>query len=362
MNYPLKFELDRRQAVLNIGYGAGSSPTFGTVLVADGTAAAPSISFSADTDTGFYRNASNSVALSNGGFISLRFINSGGGIIQNGNNAASLSLLDTGAVGLTAAGTNQNITFTPSGSGAGAGKVVVTQAISSTGEIAGIQCVNTDLGSGNIAGVQYKTGVSANVWQTFARNGDLFIGVATVADYVQFKQTTGRLLLGTGATDSGALLQVGTDLITKENGIVLGTDTFIYRRLSGAVAVAHATQPQIYLSDLSGTVHAYVLGSTNLLRLGGNAATAQTRIDSGGAQACLFDTSQNAAFAGNITAPLNRSIGFQSSGVFWNSGTGSPEGVLSAPVGSIYSRTNGGAGTTLYVKESGAANTGWIAK
>lgn len=43
-------------------------------------------------------------------------------------------------------------------------------------------------------------------------------------------------------------------------------------------------------------------------------------------------------------------------------GAGSPEGVLIAPVGSTYRRTDGGAGTSFYVKESGAGNTGWIAK
>jgi len=48
--------------------------------------------------------------------------------------------------------------------------------------------------------------------------------------------------------------------------------------------------------------------------------------------------------------------------VFWSSGTGSPEGVVTANIGSIYSRSDGGAGTTLYVKESGTGNTGWIAK
>jgi hypothetical protein len=46
----------------------------------------------------------------------------------------------------------------------------------------------------------------------------------------------------------------------------------------------------------------------------------------------------------------------------FTSGTGSPESVKTAPVGSLYTRTDGGASTTLYVKESGAGNTGWIAK
>jgi hypothetical protein len=43
-------------------------------------------------------------------------------------------------------------------------------------------------------------------------------------------------------------------------------------------------------------------------------------------------------------------------------GSGSPEGAVTGSIGDIYQRTNGGASTTLYVKESGnATNTGWIA-
>lgn len=43
-------------------------------------------------------------------------------------------------------------------------------------------------------------------------------------------------------------------------------------------------------------------------------------------------------------------------------GAGSPQGVITAPPGSLYTNTSGGSGTTLYVKESGTGNTGWAAK
>lgn len=43
-------------------------------------------------------------------------------------------------------------------------------------------------------------------------------------------------------------------------------------------------------------------------------------------------------------------------------GTGSPESVVTGAIGSTFHRTDGGASTTLYVKESGAGNTGWVAK
>ncbi len=43
-------------------------------------------------------------------------------------------------------------------------------------------------------------------------------------------------------------------------------------------------------------------------------------------------------------------------------GFGSPEGVITAPTGSFYLAAAGGSGTTLYVKESGTGNTGWVGK
>jgi hypothetical protein len=46
-------------------------------------------------------------------------------------------------------------------------------------------------------------------------------------------------------------------------------------------------------------------------------------------------------------------------------GSGSPEGRVGAPVGVLYTRTDGTAGATLYVKESAASATdptGWAAK
>jgi hypothetical protein len=44
-------------------------------------------------------------------------------------------------------------------------------------------------------------------------------------------------------------------------------------------------------------------------------------------------------------------------------GEGSPEGVVTANPGKIYINTDGGAGTTFWVKETGVnTNTGWDAK
>jgi hypothetical protein len=46
-----------------------------------------------------------------------------------------------------------------------------------------------------------------------------------------------------------------------------------------------------------------------------------------------------------------------------HSGTGSPEGVVIGSIGDLYLRTDGGPGTTLYVKETNISpTTGWVAK
>jgi len=49
-------------------------------------------------------------------------------------------------------------------------------------------------------------------------------------------------------------------------------------------------------------------------------------------------------------------------GLNFTQGVGDPEGVVTAPVGSLFVRSDGGAGTTLYVKEANTDATGWVAK
>ena len=71
------------------------------------------------------------------------------------------------------------------------------------------------------------------------------------------------------------------------------------------------------------------------------------------------DANNWAELAGNVlSVPSGINVGTAR----YRTGSGSPEGVVTAPVGSLYTRTDGGGGTTLYVKESGTGNTGWVAK
>ena len=50
------------------------------------------------------------------------------------------------------------------------------------------------------------------------------------------------------------------------------------------------------------------------------------------------------------------------SSLYQRFGSGSPESVVTAPTGATYHRTDGGSGSSYYVKESGSGATGWVGK
>lgn len=74
-----------------------------------------------------------------------------------------------------------------------------------------------------------------------------------------------------------------------------------------------------------------------------------------------FNTLVGRGASGNISALTQTQakllLGFDT--LF--SGTGSPEGSVTSTVGGLFRRTDGATGSTLYVKESGSGNTGWLA-
>ena len=449
-NPSLAFNVDQNTGLYNIGpnnIGVAANgakvldiattglTVVGAVNVADGTAAAPSISFSADTDTGLYRSAANTVSVSVGGARGFDF--SGSGFTLRG-----VPILGTDSIAITAGGTNKNITLTPSGTGTVVSTNVNFDVTSSlvTAEVYCTAAFSIGRG-GSIALGGLVDGSNSSTFAAIAGQKESavsgatggYLGLFTRANGAAMTErarilSTGRFLLGT-ITDSGALLQIGTNTTANTGGMVFGTDTFLYRVGNGNIAVAGTTNPAFnyyagstligYCSSVAGsmTIATAGAGSPSLILKSGNEVTALT-----------LDSSQNATFAGYISTAAAGRITFTgrarlespvdgvlslynaaasdftrlqfggttssfpalkrnsatleakladdsaytnfaasryyngSTNVFWAFGTGSPEGVVSASVGSIYSRTDGGAVTSFYVKETGSGNTGWVAK
>jgi hypothetical protein len=150
----------------------------------------------------------------------------------------------------------------------------------------------------------------------------------------------------------------GTDLAVSAGDDITFTDTS--RAIFG-----NSSDLQIYHDGSSSRIAEN--GTGNLLIQGTNLTLADTTTGenfltaiSNGAVSLFYNgfarlVSSNAGITVTGGVTLN-------SGITFSSGAGTPESSITAPVGSLYTRTDGGASTTLYVKESGAGNTGWVAK
>ena len=115
---------------------------------------------------------------------------------------------------------------------------------------------------------------------------------------------------------------------------------------------------RVEFEDDTGMCRVGTLAGKLLLEADPLDATADTKIGLrvDGVEKAKVDGNGLEAADGKFTASLTRGT----SG--WYTGSGTPEGSVTAVVGSIYTRTDGGSNTTLYVKESGTGNTGWVAK
>jgi hypothetical protein len=292
------------------------STIFGTGLFADGSAAAPSIAFSADTDTGFYRDSANLLAFSAGGLAQLRF--GGAGTIYGGALTNFVRLGSSGSIELAAAGTGQNITLTPSDGLVIGGITNVGGSITS-----GFRATNgaAALSTSAIAGFSCQIPlVSPNIFQFFTRNGLGFIGQAAVADHITlFPVAGGRVGIGT-TTDSGTLLQVGTNTITGAGGMVFGTDCFLFRRgvaVLNSSATLESSNASISFNSTTSTPSA-ILANENTPIVSRN-GTQIAFLDAGYWQTAIFktnnttalslDASQNATFAGWIKPRLATTAG-----------------------------------------------------
>jgi hypothetical protein len=151
--------------------------------------------------------------------------------------------------------------------------------------------------------------------------------------------------------------EAGTEVLNKSSS---ATD-WAYRLFSQGLSGKRSTDahPRIELDFVNGRIYMGA-GSAALTEyiglIGSSLTTTRTLIPATDNNRANGD----ASFRWSDTFSTNFRPG--AGGPIWTSGAGTPEGAVTAPVGSLFTRTDGGAGTTLYVKESGSGNTGWVAK
>jgi hypothetical protein len=131
-----------------------------------------------------------------------------------------------------------------------------------------------------------------------------------------------------------------------------GSHTYgVYFAGSGAGIISH-----IYAGGNS-------LGPTTYLvyLTGGSADVVLMSIGNNGYTNTVYEGVSGTTYAdSNIDFLVPRQIQMGQCRVY--TGVGSPAGSITANVGSLYLRADGGTSTTLYVKESGSGTSGWVAK
>lgn len=187
--------------------------------------------------------------------------------------------------------------------------------------------------------------------------GDVYLrsdGGAGTAVYYKYKDAG----LSTGWTTIGARRGNGSP-----NGSQTGNPGEIFVREDAVVG----TDPEFYIKVTGTSTNTgwYPFPTQRLLRGSGSPNGSQlgspgdiySRTDGAGGTALYVKESGSETTSGWIGIGI---IGTGSSFIY--RGSGSPNGSITAAVGSLYLRTDGGAGTSFYVKESGTGNSGWVGK
>lgn len=205
-------------------------------------------------------------------------------------------------------------------------------------------------GSGNMGIGTYSLASNVDGPNNVGVGGGSLNGLTTGTGNVSIGTNSGGFLT---SGDYGTYIGYGTrgttgafsETVIGHDAIGLGSNTVVIGR------------PEVTLTRLQGEVES----------MGGEFRVYGTYTSSSNFEALTFiaGASENqikptAGGGGGTARPT--SYHTTDTGVRFMSGAGTPEGVVSAPVGSLYTRTDGGASTTLYVKESGTGNTGWVAK
>lgn len=243
---------------------------------------------------------------------------------------------------------------------------VVTSANAS--DLASLQTllneIKTDLNA-HIASTTYHQAADAVNTITSPNATDLATAIALArelqADYNLHRSESGVHHVADGknaATSPNPASMSQAEAITLANDLKTQYNAHVNAEIMSDVAFTGG--------DASGTWYVYIDSSTNAL--------AKSQSLPGNQHVLLCSVSWNGttlSSLSNLTAAENHMdtlrlatkllFGVLNGTVGIYFGTGSPEGATTAAIGSLYIRTDGGPGTSVYIKEIGTGNTGWAA-
>ncbi len=198
--------------------------------------------------------------------------------------------------------------------------------------------------------------VGATAWSLFTNSTDVRLGNnfnQDGGDFLSFYDTTGSLVIDTTEGNREILLD-NTDTILSSNETIAKISS---KQNDNSTDAVYSSIRFVAEGSSGNTALAFHTGSA------GTPDTEKARVSNSGRFLPGADNTYPLGWttdrwASAFVETLRPGVGTS----LWTSGAGTPEGSKTAPVGSMYTDTSGGAGTTLYIKESGTGNTGWVAK
>lgn len=285
-------------------------------------------------------------------------------LLENGIPIADIDALNlTGGVSTSVQGRMVTANFTGGGSSTGSGTITVQSndvdvdtAVTTIDFSTHFTVTSSPSGEANVS----LAGSGATI---IVQNNDVDVdtAVGTVDFSSEFAVTSSpsgeaNVALGTGISATkiggGGVSSTEFDYL---NGVTSAIQTQIDGKVSdtgdtmtGALVVNSAAAAPI-TAQIAGTNYMIVDASGDLQLL--NSSALQFFSDNGTTRKLTLQGNTGYIYFGTISTS-NASV---------KAGTGSPEGVVSSQVGSLWLRTDGGTDTAVYRKESGTSNTGWVA-
>lgn len=211
--------------------------------------------------------------------------------------------------------------------------------------------------------------VAANSGSTINNGGSYSLASGESVTFLPHSASADYRLVGVGGSGVANRVTYWNDVqrLTSSSNLTYDGTTFLNQRAGGnPYFAANDTTNGITtrFGPLAGAPNRAIIGTTSNHPFGLYANNAERwTIGTAGHLTPGAATTYN---IGSASLPVNDiTIG---GSLYWTgstvrdlSGAGSPEGAVTAGIGSVYRRTNGSTGTTLYIKESGTGNTGWSA-
>jgi hypothetical protein len=236
--------------------------------------------------------------------------------------------------------------------------------------ISGVECLSVESTGVSVTGLTVSgltTGIAhlgsgGAVTSSEIVNADVAVAAAIAGTKIspafgaQNISTTGSCAVGglvcAGLTCASLTFAGGTTGILHSTGGSVTSSAIVDADVGAAAAIAGTKiSPAFGTQNITNTGTIQATG--NITSTGGNITSAGNYTAQGLGQG-IVHCSNVGVFSSSSTITI--------SGCTIRAGAGTPEGVVTAAMGSLFLRTDGGASTTLYVKTSGAGNTGWTAK